>query len=105
MMYMDDAIKGTIDLMEAPKEKISIRTSYNFGAIQFAPEDLVKEIQRHNPKFTCEYQPDSRQKIADSWPRSIDDSQARKDWGWSPSFDLKKMTAVMYEQIKRKLHG
>lgn len=105
MMYMDDAIKGTIDLMEAPKEKISIRTSYNFSAIQFAPEELVKEIQKHNPSFTCEYQPDSRQKIADSWPRTIDDSQARKDWGWSPSFDLKKMTAIMYEQIKRKCNG
>ena len=104
MMYMDDAIKGTIDLMEAPKEKISIRTSYNFSAIQFPPEDLVEEIQLHNPRFTCEYKPDQRQKIADSWPRTIDDSAARKDWGWSPSYDLKKMTDVMYQEIKRA-HG
>lgn len=104
MMYIDDAIEGTIDLMEAPKEKISIRTSYNFSAIQFAPEDLVKEIQEHLPSFTCTYKPDSRQTIADSWPRTIDDSQARKDWGWSPSYDLKKLTKIMYEEIKRKCH-
>ena len=103
MMYMDDAIDGTMKLMEASKESISIRTSYNFSAIQFAPEDLVEEIKRHNPRFACEYQPDSRQKIADSWPRSIDDSQARKDWGWSHSYDLKKLTAIMYEQIKAKI--
>jgi nucleoside-diphosphate-sugar epimerase len=105
MMYMNDAIRGTIDLMEAPKEKITIRTSYNFSAIQFAPEELVKEIQALNPRFTCAYKPDSRQKIANSWPRTIDDSQARKDWGWAPSFDLKKLTQVMYEQIGRKCHG
>ncbi len=105
MMYMDDAIQGTFDLMEAPKENISVRTSYNFSAIQFAPEDLVKEIQRHNPLFTCEYRPDSRQKIADSWPRTIDDSQARKDWGWSPSYDLKKLTEIMYENIREKCYG
>ena len=103
MMYMDDAIQGTIKLMEAPRESISIRTSYNFSAIHFAPEDLVEEIKRHNPRFTCEYQPDSRQKIADSWPRSIDDSQARKDWGWSHSYNLKKLTEIMYEQIRVKL--
>lgn len=105
MMYMDDAIRGTIDLMEAPKERISIRTSYNFSAIQFAPEDLVKEIAAINPRFTCEYKPDSRQRIADSWPRTIDDSQARKDWGWSPSYDLKKLTKIMYEKIGEKCHG
>lgn len=105
MMYMDDAIKGTIDLMAAPKEKITIRTSYNFSAIQFAPEDLVKEILRHNSAFSCEYKPDSRQLIANSWPRTIDDSRARKDWGWSPSYNLKKLTDIMYEEIKRKFHG
>ncbi len=102
MMYMDDAIQGTIQLMEAPKEKISIRTSYNFSAIQFAPEDLVQEIQLHNPRFICKYRPDSRQMIANSWPRTIDDSQARMDWGWAPAYDLKRMTRVMYEQIERK---
>lgn len=103
MMYMDDAIQGTLDLMEAPKEKISIRMGYNFSGLPFAPEDLVKEIQRLNPHFRCEYQPDSRQKIADSWPRTIDDSQARKDWGWSPSYHLRSLTEIMYEQIKRKI--
>ncbi len=105
MMYMDDAIQGTIALMEAPKERISVRMGYNFSAIQFAPEELVEEIKRHHPNFTCEYRPDSRQKIANSWPRTIDDSQARNDWGWSPSYDLKKLTALMYEQIKRKCRG
>lgn len=105
MMYMDDAIEGTIKLMEAPKEKISVRTSYNFAAIQFAPEDLFKEIQLINPKFTFEYKPDSRQKIADSWPRTIDDSQAYRDWDWSPSYNLKRMTEIMYAQIRKRLHG
>ncbi len=103
MLYMDDAIKATIGLMHAPKEKISIRTSYNIAGVQFAPEELVREIARHNPRFTCEYEPDSRQKIADSWPRTIDDSQARKDWGWKHDFDLPKLTDIMYEQIKKKL--
>lgn len=105
MMYMDDAIDGTIALMEAPKEKITVRTSYNFSAIQFAPEELVKEIQRLNPDFSCEYSPDERQKIADSWPRTIDDTDARRDWGWSPKYDLKKLTEIMYQEIRNKLHG
>ena len=105
MMYMEDAIHGTIGLMEAPKEKISIRMSYNFSAIQFAPEELAKQIQKLNPQFTCEYRPDQRQAIANSWPRTIDDSQARKDWGWKPSYDILKMTESMYANIKRKLHG
>ncbi len=104
MMFIDDAIQGTIDLMEAPKENISIRTSYNFSAIEFAPEELVAEIQRHNPLFTCDYRPDHRQQIAESWPRTIDDSAARQDWGWSPSFALKKLTEVMYREIERKIH-
>ncbi|NGX37149.1 MAG: putative epimerase/dehydratase [Chlamydiae bacterium] len=104
MMYMDDAIKGTIDLMEAPAEKISVRMGYNFSAIEFEPEELVGEINRHNPNFKCDYKPDSRQKIADSWPQTIDDSKARTDWGWSPSFDLRKMSDVMYEGIRRKLN-
>lgn len=103
MMYMDDAIKGTIDLMDAPAEKISIRTSYNFAAIDFAPEQLANEIEKLSPGFKCYYQPDSRQQIADSWPRTIDDSQAREDWGWQPEYDLEKMTQVMYEGVKEKL--
>jgi nucleoside-diphosphate-sugar epimerase len=105
MMYIDDAIQATINLMEAPKEKITIRTSYNVSAIQFAPEELVKEIKLLHPNFTCEFQPDHRQAIANSWPRTIDDSVARKDWGWSPTYNLKKMTEVMYQQIKRKIRG
>lgn len=103
MMYMDDAINGTIGLMEADKEQISVRTSYNFSAIEFAPEELVKEIQKHNPKFTCDYKPDSRQKIANSWPRTIDDSKARQDWNWKPHYDLEKLTEKMYYEIQKIL--
>lgn len=104
MMYIDDAIKGTIDLMEAPSEKISVRTSYNFGAINFTPEELVAEIKKLYPDFVCTYDPDpAKQAIAESWPESIDDSDARRDWGWEPSFDLPKMTSVMIEGLKIKL--
>jgi len=103
MMYMDDAIKGTIDLMEAPVENITVRTSYNFAAIQFAPEELVAELEKLSPGFKCDYQPDSRQKIADSWPKTIDDSQAKTDWGWQPAYDLTKMAQVMYEGVKEKI--
>lgn len=104
MMYIDDAIKGTIDLMEAPAEKISIRTSYNFGAINFTPEELVSEIKKLYPDFECTYDPDPiKQAIAESWPESIDDSEAQKDWGWKPEFDLPKMTSTMIEGLKKKL--
>src|SRR5579859_424659 len=103
MMFIDDAIKGTLQLMNAPAEKVSIRTSYNFGAINFTPAELVKEIQKIMPEFTCDYQPDHRQKIADSWPMSIDDSVARKDWGWKPKFNLAKMTEIMMEKVGEKL--
>lgn len=100
MMYIDDAIYGTIKLMEAPAKKISVRTSYNFGAINFTPVELVAEIKKLSPKFECDYKPDHRQKIADSWPKSIDDLQARRDWGWDHKYDLKKMTRVMLDQLK-----
>ena len=104
MMYIDDAVKGTIDLMEAPAEKISVRTGYNFGAINFTPEELVTEIKKLYPDFVCTYDPDpAKQAIAESWPESIDDSDARHDWGWEPSFDLTKMTEVMIEGLKKKL--
>ena len=79
-MYIDDAIYGTIKLMEASAKKITVRTSYNFGAINFTPVELVDEIKKLLPGFKCDYKPDQRQKIADSWPKSIDDSQARDDW-------------------------
>lgn len=104
MMYIDDAIKGTIDLMEAPAEDITVRTSYNFGAINFTPEELVAEIKKLYPDFVCTYDPDPvKQAIAESWPESIDDSQAQKDWGWKPEFDLAKMTSTMIEGLKKKL--
>lgn len=105
MMYLDDAIRGTIELMQAPKEKISIRTSYNFGAISFTPAQLVAEIKKLSPDFKISYQPDFRQKIAESWPQTIDDSQARKDWGWKPEYNLSEMTKALYENIKRKVGG
>ena len=103
MMYMDDAIQGTIQLMEADGGKLTVRTSYNFAAIDFAPEDLAAEIQRLSPGFVCDYQPDSRQQIAKSWPQTSDDSAARQDWSWRPQFDLRKMTEAMFAGIKAKL--
>ena len=104
MMYIDDAIGGTLKLMDAPKEQITVRTSYNFAAINFTPEELVSEIQKIEPSFTCTYDPDPvKQKIAESWPQSIDDSVAKKDWGWKPEFDVAKMTEVMIEGLKKKL--
>lgn len=103
MMYIDDAIDGTIKLMEAPAKKITIRTSYNFAAISFTPKELIGEIVKLVPDFTYDYKPDDRQKIADSWPTSIDDRKARKDWNWKPKYDLAKLTKVMYEGLKNKL--
>ncbi len=103
MMYIDDAIDGTIQLMEAPVENITIRTSYNFGAISFTPKELGEELKKLVPDFTYDYKIDERQKIAETWPQSIDDSQARKDWGWRAKFDLPKMTKTMYEGLKVKL--
>jgi len=103
MMYIDDAIKGTIDLMEVPGDKLTVRTSYNFSAISFTPEQLAEEVTKQVPGFTCDYQPDHRQKIADSWPQSIDDSQARKDWGWKHEFDLAKMTKAMLDGVRKKI--
>lgn len=104
MMYIDDAIEGTIALMEAPSENITIRTSYNFGAISFTPAELAEEVKKLVPGFTYDYSPDARQKIAESWPQSIDDSQARADWGWKPRYDLVKMTETMYEGLQKKLN-
>jgi nucleoside-diphosphate-sugar epimerase len=103
MMYIDDAIKGTIDLMEADSEKISIRTSYNFSAISFTPKELADELKKLIPDFKIDYKPDARQKIAESWPKTIDDSQARSDWGWKHDVDLPKMTKVMLENLRIKL--
>jgi nucleoside-diphosphate-sugar epimerase len=103
MMYLDDAIRGTIDLMAAEAEKITIRTSYNFGAISFTPAELAAEVAKLSPGFEIKYEPDFHQPIADSWPQSIDDSSARQDWGWQPQFELPEMAAALYSNIKRKL--
>jgi len=99
MMYMPDAIRATLELMQAPKEKISIRTSYNIAGMCFAPCDLAAVIKTHIPDFKISYEPDYRNAIANSWPASIKDTEARKDWGWQPEFDLQKMTADMLANI------
>lgn len=100
MMYMDDAIRGTIELMEAPADKIKTRMAYNIGAMSFAPEEIAAAIRKHIPAFEISYKPDFRQQIADGWPQSIDDSAARQDWGWKHNFDLDKMTADMLQYLK-----
>ena len=103
MMYMPDCIKGTMDIMEADASKIKIRTSYNFAGISFSPKEIVDEVKKFVPELEVTYAPDFRQKIADSWPKTIDDSDARKDWGWKHEYDLVKMTADMYEKLKARL--
>jgi nucleoside-diphosphate-sugar epimerase len=99
MMFMDDAIKATLDLMEAPAEKVRVRSSYNISAMSFSPSEIASEIKSLIPEFSITYQPDFRQAIADSWPMSIDDSAAREDWGWSNKYDLKKMTAEILKNL------
>ncbi len=100
MMFMDDAIRATIALMDAPAESIKVRSSYNLSALNFTPETLAEAIRSHIPEFSIDYAPDFRQDIADSWPSSIDDTPAREDWGWEHKFDLDKMTAEMLAGIK-----
>ncbi|RVU90902.1 NAD-dependent epimerase/dehydratase family protein [Flavobacterium columnare] len=104
MMYMDDAIKATISIMQAPAENIKIRSSYNLGAMSFTPAQIATEIQKHYPDFTVNYAPDFRQQIADSWPASIDDSFARQDWNWQNDFDLESMTIEMFKQLKENIY-
>lgn len=99
MMYMPDALRATIEIMEAPAAKIKMRSSYNLSAISFSPKEIAAEIEKHKTGFKISYKPDFRQQIADSWPQSIDDSVARKDWGWKHDFDLKKMTKDMLEHL------
>lgn len=103
MMYMNDAIKATIDLMEAPVEKVKVRSSYNLGAISFSPAQLAEAIKKRISDFKITYQPDFRQEIADSWPSDIDDSRAREDWGWSHEYDLEAMTEKMITGITGQL--
>ena len=101
MMYMPDAIRATIELMEAPAEKINIRHSYNLGGMSFSPKEIAATIQKHIPEFTISYKPDYRQQIADGWPESIDDSVARNDWGWKTAYDLEAMTKDMLENLEK----
>jgi len=99
MMYMDDAIRGTIELMESTASKIKSRMAYNLSAMSFSPEEIAASIQQHIPDFKIDYAPDFRQNIANSWPQSIDDSAARKDWGWQHHFDLDNMTDTMLKNL------
>lgn len=101
MMYMPDAIRATVELMEADADKISIRTSYNVSAISFSPNEIAREIIKHIPGFVITYAPDYRQAIADSWPQSIDDSVATEDWGWKPEYNLEKMTVDMLNNLNK----
>ena len=101
-MYMDDAINATINIMQADADVIKIRSSYNLAAMSFTPEEIAAEIKKHIPGFTITYKPDFRQKIADSWPASIDDSIARKDWRWKHQFNLESMTKDMLEHLSNQ---
>lgn len=105
MMYMDDAIKATIGIMQAPAEDIKIRSSYNLSAMSFTPAEIAEEIKKHYPDFSIDYAPDFRQQIADSWPASIDDSRAREDWGWQNDFNLDSMTTEMFKQLKENIYN
>jgi nucleoside-diphosphate-sugar epimerase len=101
MMYMEDAIKATLELMEAPASKITVRTSYNVSGMSFSPKEISEEIKKHIPDFEITYKADYRQAIADSWPQSIDDTVARNDWGWQEDYNLEKMTKEMFENISK----
>jgi nucleoside-diphosphate-sugar epimerase len=100
MMYMPDCIKATLDLMNADLSKLRHHSDFNLAAISFSPKELADEIRKHIPEFSISYEPDSRQAIADSWPKTIDDSSARQEWGWEPSYDLASMTADMLKNLR-----
>jgi nucleoside-diphosphate-sugar epimerase len=104
MMYMPDAIKATLELMDAEASQVKIRSSYNVTAMSFSPAQIADSIKKHIPNFSISYQPDFRQQIADSWPNSIDDTDARKDWHWKPQYDLEAMTADMLKNLRKKLN-
>ncbi len=103
MMYMPDAIRGTLQLAETDFAKLKNHSDFNFAGISFSCAELAAEIKKHIPEFEISYEPDFRQKIADSWPCSIDDSEARKQWGWKVEYDLEKMTADMLKNLSKKL--
>ena len=102
MMYMPDCLKATIDLMEADPSRVKRHDSYNLAGTSFSAGELAAEIRKHIPEFKCDYKPDFRQKIADSWPMSIDDGPARRDWGWKPMYDLATMTKDMIEKLSKR---
>lgn len=104
MMYMDDAIKATVQIMQAPEEQIKIRSSYNLSAMSFTPKEIASEIKKHFPDFEMNYEPDFRQKIADSWPASIDDTSAREDWNWQNDFNLENMTNEMIQNLSTYIY-
>ena len=99
MMYMPDAVRATLELMEAPQEQLSVRTSYNIAGMSFTPAELAGELLKYFPELKVDYRPDFRQSIAAGWPASIDDHYARKEWGWRPAYDLETMTADLLEQL------
>lgn len=103
MMYMDDAIRATIEIMEAPEESLKEKMCYNLSAMSFSPKEIAAAIKKRIPGFEISYDPDFRQKIADSWPASIDDTIARTDWGWKHEYDLEKMTDVMLANLRNQL--
>lgn len=103
MMYMPDAIAAALDLMEADSARVKTHMGYNISAMSFSPGQLAESIRKRIPGFKCSFSPDSRQRIADSWPESIDDGNARRDWGWSPTYDLPKMTDDMIRRLARRL--
>ena len=102
MMYMQDAIRATIEIMNVPMQQVKIRSSYNLSGMSFTPKQIAEEIKKYIPNFRMIYQSDYRQKIADSWPSSINDTRAQKDWGWKSEYDLEKMTKIMLENLKEK---
>jgi len=103
VVYMPDCLKATIDLFEADFSKLKHHSDFNVAGMSFTVGEMVEEIRKHIPSFEIEYKPDFRQAIADSWPQSIDDSAAREEWGWQPSYDLASMTKDMLEQLEKKL--
>jgi len=103
MMYMPDAVKSVLDLMDAEQANITVRTSYNLTAFSFSAGELAAAIQKHIPEFTCSYEPDFRQDIADTWPASINDSRARADWDWAPEHDLDAMVTDMLYHVREKV--
>ena len=102
MMYMPDAIRATLMIMEASPRKVTFHMGHNLAAMSFSAGDLAKEIKKHIPGFTCEFVPDFRQKIADSWPQSVDDSLARREWGWKPKYNISAMTKEMIKELKSR---